>query len=234
MPKIICNKKLIIDAYKNRKELQLTVQKIADIFQVDPKTINNYKKLSDEQLSSNIINKKKKIDDIPDNVIKFIIDDVKNNQYFKIIKTISKVRKMFKIELKKYQIYDILKNNNITFKKSVIKYKVNNIEKEQKAIEETIKNVKNVNNEPKKDDVIFIDEVHIEVEMINDYGWNKKGEKVVFRNDVPAKLKNKRFSIIAAVSRTDKIYYEIHKDSVDGNKFKRFIKRLNRRTKKNV
>jgi hypothetical protein len=42
MPKIIRDKRLILNAYNNRHRYNLTIKDIAELFEVDPKTINNY------------------------------------------------------------------------------------------------------------------------------------------------------------------------------------------------
>ena len=66
---------------------------------------------------------------------------------------------------------------------------------------------------------------------VSNYGWNKKGEEVIFNVKIPNKIKNVRVSIIAAVSKNRKIGYQIHKDSVNGDKFNDFVNYIRKKTR---
>ncbi len=63
------------------------------------------------------------------------------------------------------------------------------------------------------DNVAFIDEVHIDISEINDYGWNESGNPVIFDKNVPKEIVNKRITVIACVSRKQKLGYKIYNKS---------------------
>lgn len=226
MPKIIYNKKLIVDAYNNREKYNLTIKQISELFCIDPKTINNYKYQTDEFLKSNSIVRCSFMHSLSDDIMKFVIKSAVNNPYFNTNTTIKNIKKQFKTVLSSTQIYTILKFNNITYKKATVKRKTKRSDQEiNDMIETTIDKVKNT------DDIIFTDEVHIEIADINKYGWNSSGEDVIFENNAPNKILNKRITVIASVSKSKKIAYKIHDKSVNGETFRDYIRYINKKTK---
>lgn len=226
MPKIIYNKKLIIDAYNNREKYKLTIKQISELFCIDPKTINNYRHKTDEFLNSNSINRCSFMHLLSDNIMQFVIDGAINNPYFNTNVIIKNIKKKFKTVLSSTQIYTILKFNNITYKKATIKRKTKRSDQEiNDMIETTIDKVTNT------DDIIFTDEVHIEIADINKYGWNSSGKEVIFENDAHNKILNKRITVIASVSKSKNIAYKIYDKSVNGETFRNYMRYINKKTK---
>ena len=232
MPKLIPNKLLIKNAYNNRHTLGVSIHTLSLIFNIDPKTINNYKNTDDNDLIQPI----KRISFmylLSDDIINYILDDAVNNPYFNVHKTRRYIKKTFNYTLTSHQIYCILKFNNITYKKVSIKNNYNKKTDQQNniLINETINKVNNINNIDSKDDIIFTDEVHIDISETKNYGWNKKGDKVNFKNNIPNKIMNKRITVIASVSRSKKIGYKIYHDTVNGEKFNGYINYINKKSK---
>lgn len=225
MPKIIYNKKLIIDAYNNREKYKLTIKQISELFCIDPKTINNYRHQTDEFLESNSIIRSSFMHSLSDDIIQSVIKSAINNPYFNTNIIIKNIKKQFKIALSSRQIYTILKFNNITYKKATIKRKTKRSDQEiNDMISTTIDKVTN------EDDVIFTDEVHIEIADINKNGWNLSGQEVIFENNAPNKILNKRITVIASVSKSKKIAYKIHEKSVNGETFRNYMRYVNKKT----
>ena len=224
MPKEVHNKQLILDAYNDRHNNKLTIEKIGKLFAVSPKTVTNYNHRPSSFFNSTSIKRKTFMDSLPDGVVQHIIDKSINNPYFNAGLLCNEVNKLFDISLTNRKIYSILKKNNITYKKATIvrKSKLSKIEIDN-MIEEKIDKVS------KMDDVIFTDEVHIELSDTNKYGWNVSGEKTIFEKDAPNKVLNKRFTIIASVSKSRKIAYKIYERSVNGEIFKKYMKELDKK-----
>ena len=226
MPKLIENRDLILKTYHNRHKYGLTIANIAEIFEVDPKTINNYVHKDSEFINSKRIKRNSFMDTLSDDIVNHIINDATNNQYFCTTNVIKDIKKTFKIKLTAAQIYSILRKNNITYKKAIIRRKTKYTDDQYKEmIQDRIERV------TAADDVIYTDEVHIELGEIKAYGWNESGKEVVFKDNSPSKIFNKRFTVIASISKTKKIGYKIHEKTVDGEKFKSYIKYIDKKTK---
>lgn len=224
MPKLIDNRHLILNTYNNRHEYKLTIKQIAKIFNIDPKTVCNYRHQSLSFINSSTIFRNSFLDHQIDDVIQFIINNTINNLYFSIRLLKSDINKLFKISLSAKQIYFILKSNNITYKKATILQK-------SKKPEAEINNMINerINTVNELDDVVFTDEVHIVLADTNKYGWNVSGKKTVFDKKAPNKVINKRFTIIASVSKSKKISYKICEKNVNGEVFKKYINNLHKK-----
>lgn len=70
------------------------------------------------------------------------------------------------------------------------------------------------------------------LKLINDYGWSESGKPTIFDKNVPTKIVNKRITIIACVSRTKKIGYNIYDKSVNSECFCKYIKHISKKTNK--
>jgi hypothetical protein len=235
MPKIIYNKSDILNAYHNRHELGVTIRQISLIYNIDPKTINNYRHKNLDFINSNFINKVSFMHALSDDLINYIIIQSIDNPYFNINRLRHYIKIKFKKILTKHQIYCILKFNNVTYKKAVRKTKMKNktdIEI-KKEIDTVLDKISKINKNNNKDNVVFIDETHVDISEIKKYGWSKKGYDVIYDDIVPNKILNKRFTVIAAVSKTNKIGYKIIKGSVNGETFNNYINYISRKTKLN-
>ena len=225
MPKLIYNKNLIFDAYTNRKKIGITTKQITEIFQINESTIYHYLKKDDDFLMSNTVNRKSFTDSLSVDIINYVLQSAINNQYFNVMTTCQEVNEKYNIELKRHHIYKILKINDITHKKAYHKQKLKYTDDElSNMISERIDKVSHAN------DVVFIDEVHVELESTNDYCWNKRGVESEIIDDIPPKIKNKRLTVIAAVSKNNKLMYRTYNKSVNGKIFKNYVNQLTKKT----
>jgi hypothetical protein len=99
----------------------------------------------------------------------FIIHKTINNPIFNAQKLIHN------ISIKKYHLYEILRKNNITHKKAQIKTIPKSINNVETKISDLKKNIVSINNSD--DNVVFIDETHVDISSMNTYGWNKIGDE---------------------------------------------------------
>jgi transposase len=220
MPKQIDNKHLIKKAYLNRHNNNLSARNIAEIFDVSYKTVYNY--INDDNLTIKVKKNKK---EIPQNVIDFIIKHTINNKDFNAKKLIKKIKKEFGIEIKKNKLYYILKINKITHKRANHKNTTAKTKRSNEDIKNLHEKIVKINGD-KDDNIIFSDEAHINLDMINNYGWNKSGEEVTFKKDTPKQIINQRITLILSVSRKKKVGITIVKGNCKAVTFKKHIKKI--------
>ena len=131
-----------------------------------------------------------------------------------IIRTINK---KYKTVISKTSIYNILKINKITLKRTKTKFIYS---KEKLQIQ--IDNFKNKINKINKNNIISIDETSIDTHIDSNYGWSKQGKSIIIEK-TNLRL---RYSVISAISNKKNIHTNIIKGSVDGDTFLDFIKDL--------
>lgn len=222
MPKQIYNKQLIVDAYNNKKDNHLTNTMIMKLFNISNKTIYNY--VNDDNLTDEI--KRYKVP-FPQKINDFIINYAINNHNFNFKKLRMKIKSKFNYYIKKNKLYNVLRDNNLSYKRANIK---NTSIKTQRSLND-IKDLHNkitLINGDSKDNIIFTDEVHFNLDDVKNYGWNYKNKEVTFKKNSPSNIINKRFTVIASVSRKKKIGYTIIKDSCNAEKYKKHVKKISR------
>ena len=116
MPKLIKDKKTILKTFPKLKKLGLTNKEIADIYDIDVKTLYNIRHTKYEELDDGI-NRVSFMHKLSEEVIKFVIDNTVNNCYFKVHTLIKLVHKKHEIKLTPKQIYIILEKNEINCKR---------------------------------------------------------------------------------------------------------------------
>ena len=214
MPKKILNKYLILNAHKNKNNYGLTDNQIANIFKISRKTIYNY--VNNPNLTINIKRNKKNIDP---KIIEFIISRAVNNFNFNFKKMRIAIKKNFNIFISKHNLYKILKNNNLTYKKANIKNTTTNTNRSIDKIKNLHNKITSINN-GNNDNIIFTDEAHIRFDDIKPYGWNYKNKEVTFTKNTPSNISNKRVSIIALISKNKKVGYSLIYNSCNGGNIK--------------
>ena len=85
-------------------------------------------------------------------------------------------------------------------------------------------------NNNDEDNVVFTYEVHIDLSDIKNYGWNIKGKKVIYDQEISRKILNKRLTVIASVSRNRKIGYKIIKGNINWEIFNKYVKNIKKKT----
>lgn len=226
MPKLITNKYMIVNAYNDKHNNHLTNKQIAKLYDISPKTIYNY--INNPDLTDNV--KRESFEHSPE-IINFIINRAINNMHFNFKSMRKALNKEFNINIKKHQLYSILKKNNLTYKRANIKNTSINTKRSIDKIKNLHNKITTINGN-NEDNIIFTDEAHIRFDDIKMYGWNLKNKEVTFIKDTPTKLINKRVSIIASVSRYKKIGYSIIYGSCDNIKYKRHVKKINKKVHK--
>jgi len=88
-------------------------------------------------------------------------------------KLITLIKKKFKVNISKSSLYYTLKKLNITRKRYRCKY----IYKRRNIHAEEIKSFKQKIKQVNQNDIISIDETHIDTHINSVYEWNRKGKK---------------------------------------------------------
>lgn len=208
----------IINFYnKNKNNLVYPVTVIIKIFGVARSTFYNW--LNEYNINPTFEKAQRKYFndcDFKQAINKYITKYVKMRKSFNIKRITALIQKNFLISISKSTIYNILKTENITYKRA--QTKISNKTKDQYAVNKKLffKEIKKVD----KNNIISIDEMSIEVNSKPNYGWSKKGEKCIY---MVKKVQRFRYSIIIAVNRKEIISYLVQKGSINGELFKKFI-----------
>jgi transposase len=150
---------------------------------------------------------------------KYISSIVSSDIVFDIKELLVNIKKLFGITISKSSIYNVLKNNNITFKK----LRIRNFS-ENKNGEHIITNFKNtINQNIPKDKIISIDESHVCSHMNPLFGWCNKGDKLIVSDF--KKLKSKRYSLLCAINNKKVIAYDLVEGSINAIKFNSFLEK---------
>ena len=75
------------------------------------------------------------------------------------------------------------------------------------------------------DDAVYIDEVHFSLNDLNNYGYTFKG--VPISQIIKSKSKVPSVSVLCAMSK-DRVFYQIHTESINQDKYIKFIKSIRR------
>ena len=232
MPKLVYNKALIQKAYHNRHNTNLTVAQIAEIFNISRKSVYNY--VNSPTLTDNIddsnYNKRNKrsFSNFISEIIEFIKSKTINNRDFNFKSLRKKIKKEFKVNIKKGQLYSILSNEGITYKRANCKNTTVKAKRSLSEIKDLHTKITSINNGELEDNINFTDEVHISLDSIKRYGWNKSGEEVTFDKQVPSELVNKRISMIVTINKSGKVNYTITKGTCNADLYKKHIKKTNK------
>jgi transposase len=222
MPKKITNKYLIVAAHNDKINNGFTDDKIAKLFRVCRKTIHNY--VNDPDLTDEIKRAKK---EYPSKLIDFIIKRAVNNHNFNFKSMRKTIKKEFNFYIKKHELYRILKENNMTYKRANIKNTTRNTKRSLDDIQKLHNKITTINHD-NIDDIIFTDEVHVKLDDVKTYGWNNKNTEVTFIKNTPKEILNKRVSLIASFSKNKKIGYSLTYGKCNGIKYKKHIKKINK------
>lgn len=206
----------VIKFYYNNPDV--TIKNLLKIFNISNGTLYNWIYL----YKNNCLTEKKKYvkkSIFPPEVIKYITSYVLKFNHFSCNNMIRNIKRKFNFVVSRSFIYSILKKNNITFKK----YSVRNILAKKKTFTKKLKvftkQVKNISF----DNIISIDECHIDTHITKKYGWNTKGIKI---NKSLFSSQRKRCTIICAVSNKKILHHMVINTSATSQSFTQFIKEL--------
>jgi len=143
-----------------------------------------------------------------------IIDYVVKNKIINCRKIYSIIKNKFNKNISRRTIYNILKRNNITYKKAQTNkysYSKDKFNKDVNKVRSLIK--------CRKNRIISVDETSIDFIVPSNYGWSKKGTKCTF------KISNKRYrvSLLLAISKNKIVNYHIKEGSFKSDDFNDFM-----------
>lgn len=135
------------------------------------------------------------------------------NETIKRKSLIRHIKKTYNTKISEGTIYNCLRKMNISRKK-IRKREIlrTPTKKEINIFQKKIKKTK-------MDDIISIDETSIDTHLSNDYGWSKKGKRIIKKY----KKLRKRFTLILAVSNKKIIHSLLIKGSAKKEQFKKFL-----------
>jgi transposase len=162
---------LLVNLYNNLKENNIVgktriniIKKVAPLnFHIH--TLYNWLKDITIKTRNKYINNK-----ITDDIENYIIKTINNNNTITIKKIKTNITKNFNVQLSKTSIYSVLKQNNITYKKTKI---ITSPYTEPQKIKQLVE-VKNKINNENINDIISIDEMSIVLNQKPKYGWSKR------------------------------------------------------------
>lgn len=159
---------------------------------------------------------------------KFVLCSIDSNNNFNIKKIKINIKNKFNTVLSKSSIYHILHKNKLTYKKIIIKNvpiddnKLNVLKLELKN---KINKINEINN------FISYDEMSIYLNSKPYKGWSLKGSDCVIKTKNKT-IKNKRFSLGMSIDIDSNIDFTIKEKALDGFKFNKFIKKINKHNDK--
>ena len=202
-------KSQVIRYYKKIK----SCRQIANIFQIGKSTVNRW--INSLKLIHKKRNNKYSID-----IINYIIKIVKNNPFTNIKYLYQSILSIFKIKISFSKIYNILKDNNFSYKRTKeAKYNknINELNHKRELFDEQLTTLST-------DDIISIDETYIYESMTPYYGWSLKGQTI----KKFVKSNQQKYSILMAISNNKIISYKYVKGNIDSFIFCDFINQLNK------
>lgn len=192
-------------------------REVADLLEIGKSTIHRWI----HNKNNKTINNKNKLDvNFFDKLTIFVKNLIDSDKFITIkkirININNKFNKLFSISF----IHTIIRKKlKYSFKKINNKLFSGSFDKLHKKRLEFISKIKNID----KNKIICIDETYIHSNFSKNYGWNKIGERLVhYKKSNPIK-----YSIIAAISNKTIVKYNISKQNINSNSFKKFIYELN-------
>lgn len=161
--------------YNLREQNQYKIVQILNILNIARSTLYTWiKKYSDDPnlISENKLQRKTRTNKITRKCIDYIIDHVTSDPYMNIRKLRTSIKKIFSVKINQGYIYQLLKENNITYKKvQKKKYPYGTIKMNQEK-QKLKNNIQSANSH-----IISIDETSFELGTRPDYGWSKRGKR---------------------------------------------------------
>lgn len=165
-----------------------------------------------------------------DNVKKYINSYMSNNKFIKINEIIKYIKKNFNITLKKSTTYSIINKLKYSYKKVRInKILIKDIDEHNTKV----KNFKEMINKKISDgeEIYSLDESAFYINMVNEYGWSKKGERCIHNRET---RERKRFSLELLISNKSVIKYKIYEGSVYATQLNAFLNEVDIKDKTNI
>lgn len=199
----------------HKNDTNFRVRQIYDIFNISLSTFYNWlnKYVSENDFIKTI--RKPKISKITPEIKKYITKSFMKPKITSVINVIKNVRRIFSVKICKSYIYQIMKQEKITYKRvSHVKwpYTTKRLEKERIRLVNELGNINDQN-------IISFDECSVEINMQNNYGWSNKGHPCL-RRFHPFR---KRLSLALAVNRKGVVGYSLIANTFNGERFEKFL-----------
>lgn len=219
-------KQQVLKIYHNRNnnKFKINIEQILYIYNIARSTLYEWIKNKND-IMNDVKKKRKKIyKKLNDNIIQYICNYIDEYKQFKIKKLKKCIQKKFKISISKQSIYDVLKNNNYTYKKTKENHYPYDNEKLKKEINNVKDNLGSVNY-----DTISIDETAFYLNTKASYGWSKKGSEC----EIKSLMKLTKYSMCTAISNNKVIHCTIKKGNFNAKSFNNFMRRVDKKNKEN-
>ena len=215
-------KNSVINIYNELKNYNIIGQRRKDFitttFNIHINSVYNW--INTRYAVKNLRKKYKNIK-ITSTIEHFILNSINNNPIINI-KTIKKnILMNFNISLSISSIYYVIKNNNLTYKKTHVITNPYSIV-EQK---EQLKTVYNVIKHLNQNNIVSIDETSIVTSQNPSCGWAKKGKKCILYNN-SNKIINKRYTTVVATTNKKILNFATVDKGLKTDNFLKFIKKI--------
>ena len=215
-------KNSVINIYNELKNYNIIGQRRKDFitttFNIHINSVYNW--INTRYAVKNLRKKYKNIK-ITSTIEHFILNSINNNPIINI-KTIKKnILMNFNISLSVSSIYYVIKNNNLTYKKTHVITNPYSIV-EQK---EQLKTVYNVIKHLNQNNIVSIDETSIVTSQNPSHGWAKKGKKCILYNN-SNKIINKRYTTVVATTNKKILNFATVDKGLKTDNFLKFIKKI--------
>lgn len=193
--------------------------------------IEKYKNINWENIKQNVVDfekimkikRKRYFKKSYDTIKLFLESYLEKHKFIDVKYIIRQIKKKFNIKIQKSTIYDAIKKLNYTYKKvKNSKIAIKNLEEH---INKVVKFKNRINEEIKnRKEIWSLDESAFYINMLNEYGWSKKGETCIHN---PINNVRKRYSLLLVISNKSVIKYNIYEGSINGNHFNDFFDDMN-------
>ena len=165
---------------------------------------------------------------ITSHIENFVLNSIDNNNNFNIKKIKTNIKNKFNVILSKSSIYHILHKNNLTYKNIIVKNIPIDNDK-LKILKDELNN--KINKIVNIDNLISYDEMSIHLNSKPYKGWSSKGKECIIKTKNKT-IFNKRFSLGMSIDINSNIDFTIKEKALDGFKFNKFIKKINKNNNK--
>lgn len=223
---------IVLRLYNSRKTTNMSVNQILQFARISRSTLfgwikkyshesySNYENGSNLQPPQREFNRKFFPKKINDNCLKYIIDYVLEKKVIDANSICKNVKNKFNIIMSKKYLYNLLKNNNISYKiAQKTSYPYDNIKfaHQKQQLKEQIEKV--------NDKLNYTDEMAIYLGIKPDYGWSEKGKRCIIKQ--PKSYANKtadRYSIVMTMTKEKIINYRLIRGTYNAKRFCSYIK----------
>jgi len=199
--------------------LNYKIKSLIYIYDVSKSTIYNWiNEYNNNLLKINMNNRTTYDSKINKTICQYIENyTLKRKCTFNIKNLRKNIKRIYKINISRSRIYQILKNKNITHKKIYHKIIFKNKKYMNKSVNILLKTIKTFD----PDKIISIDEVSFDTHIRKIKGWNLKGMRII--RETNNKPERKRLTVIVGISRKQVVGYKIINGSANRNTFAEFL-----------